>query len=194
MTVSKFILFFGLSFSFFTSCKGQTAPAKSKNSSQIDTSEYSKLQLYRQLFWNNLPKPSSWTNDYEGLFSDEEKVRLDSLMGSFEKETTTQFCLVTLDTIHTSKQKFNELALHIANAWGVGQKEKNNGVTICISRGHRMNRICNGYGIEKILTDNETKEILDEFFIGNFKKGEYFKGTFNGIITLIEKLRIKLKS
>ena len=44
------------------------------------------------------------------------------------------------------------------------------------------------------MTDNETKEILDEFFIGNFKKGEYFKGTFNGIITLIEKLRIKLKS
>ena len=27
---------------------------------------------YRQVFWDNLPKPHNWINDYENLFSNEE--------------------------------------------------------------------------------------------------------------------------
>jgi uncharacterized protein len=134
-----------------------------------DTSSNTKLQASRQIFWDSLPKPLSWTNDYEDLFSDTEKQKLDSIISAFEKETTMQICIVTIDTIYTSKEKFDDLALHIANDWGVGQKDKNNGVTICISAGHRRIRICNGYGIEKILSDEETKEIMNSYFISKFK-------------------------
>jgi uncharacterized membrane protein YgcG len=72
-----------------------------------DTSAYARLQIYRQIFWDSLPKPTSWTNDYEGLFTDTEKQKLDSIISAFETETTTQFCIVTLDTICTSKEKFD---------------------------------------------------------------------------------------
>jgi len=159
-----------------------------------DTSAYTKLQAYRQIFWDSLPKPTSWTNDYEGLFSDAEEQKLDSVISAFETETTTQFCIVTLDTLYTSKEKFDDLALHIAKTWGIGQRDKNNGVTICISKGHRRIRICNGYGIEKILSDEETKIIVDKYFISKFKEGEYFQGTLDGLVALVETLRQKLNS
>jgi uncharacterized protein len=128
------------------------------------------------------------------LFTNDEQKKLDSIIGAFEKETTTQFCIVTLDTICTAKEKFNELALHIANAWGVGQKDKNNGVTICISKGYRQIRICNGYGIEKILSDKETKDIMDKYFIAKLKEGEYFQGVQDGLVAMIDTLRKKLNS
>ena len=115
-------------------------------------------------------------------------------MSAFEKETTTQISIVTLDTIYTSKEKFDDLALHIANTWGVGQKDKNNGVTICISKGYRKIRICNGYGIEKVLSDEETKEIMDKYFITKFKQKEYFQSTLNGLLALVDTLRQKLNS
>jgi uncharacterized protein len=159
-----------------------------------DTSAYARLQAYRQIFWDSLPKPSSWTNDYEGLFNDDEEQKLDSIISAFEKETTVQFCIVTLDTIYTTKERFDDLALHISKAWGVGQKDKNNGITICISKGYRKIRICNGYGIEKILSDKETKEIMDKYFIARFKEGKYFQGTLDGLIALVETLRQKLNS
>jgi uncharacterized protein len=192
MTLLKFISPLLLSIFCLTSCISQTT---NKPLQQFaDTSAYRKLQAYRQIFWDSLPKPTSWTNDYEGLFSDDEEQILDSVVSAFETETSKQFCIVTLDTICTSKEKFDELALHIAKVWGVGQKDKNNGVAICISKGHRRIRICNGYGIEKILSDKETKDILDKYIIPKFKEGEYFQGTLDGLVALVDTLRQKLKS
>ena len=191
MTNFKFILSILLAVICLTYCNVQTQTNPSNKFS--DTSTYERLQVFRQAFWDSLPRPTSWTNDYEGLFTDSEKQKLDSIISAFEKETTIQFCIVTLDTIYTSKEKFNDLALHIANTWGVGQKNKNNGVIICISKGHRRIRICNGYGIEKILSDEETKEIMDKYFISSFKQGEYFQGTLNGLIAMIAMLRQKIK-
>ena len=112
----------------------------------------------------------------------------------FEKETTNQFSIITLDTFCTTKEKFSDLALHIFNSWGVGQKEKNNGLTITICSGYRLIRICNGYGIEKILSDLETKEILNKYFTPKFKEGSYFQGTKAGLIALIETIRLKQSS
>lgn len=83
--------------------------------------------------------------------------------------------------------------LRLANTWGVGKKEKNNGVTICISKGYRRMRICNGYGIEKVLSDAETKAIVDRDFIPSFKAGDYYKGTLMGLEAIMARLDAKMK-
>lgn len=182
-----------LLFLFFVFGLTMKSQAAIKTTQQLtDTTVSAKLQASRQLFWDSLPKPTGWTNDYEEIFNDNEEQQLDSVISAFEKETSAQICIVTLDTISTSKEKFDALALHIANVWGVGQKDKNNGVTICISKGHRRIRICNGLGIEKILSDKDTKEIIENDFIPKFKEGEYFQGTFNGLVALVNTLRQKL--
>lgn len=150
--------------------------------------ESQKIEIYRKIFWDSLPKSLNWTNDYENLFTDKEEDILDSIISDFNSKTGVQIAIVTLDTICTSKQKFDDLTLHIANTWGVGEKIKNNGILIGISRGHRKIRIQNGYGIEKIITDLQTKEIIDNYFIPNFKKNEYFIGTSIGLTELINLL------
>jgi len=53
---------------------------------------------------------------------------------------------------------------------------------------HKMT-IRNGYGIEKILSDSETKEIIDNAFIPSFRKDEYYQGTLNGLNKLMDILR-----
>lgn len=184
--LAKFMLLLFFSSSSLTSCNSQTT------GKPLQLSADERLQVVRQKFWDSLPEPTGWTNDYEGLFTASEEQKLDSIIGAFEKETTTQFCIVTLDTIYSSIDKFDDLALHIAKTWGVGQKDKNNGIVICISRGYRRIRICNGYGTAKILSDEETKEITDKYFIPKFKQGEYFQGTFNGLVALVDTLRQKI--
>jgi uncharacterized protein len=49
-------------------------------------------------------------------------------------------------------------------------------------------RINNGYGIERILSDEETAEIVNKQFIPNFKTGDFFKGTTYGI----EEIKLKI--
>ena len=52
-------------------------------------------------------------------------------------------------------------------------------------------RIQNGYGIEKMISDAETKEVIDKFFVPSFKNGEYYEGTLIGLSKLIELLNSK---
>lgn len=158
-----------------------------------DTSIQQQLSTYRKIFWDSLPKPIGWTNDFEGLFEDENEFVLDSIIRVFNSETGVEIAILTLDTIYTTKDKFDELTLLIANHWGVGQKGKDNGILIGISRGHRKIRINNGFGIEKLISDTETKVIIDNYFIPYFKKGQYYDGTLIGLTELIKLLKTKLK-
>lgn len=150
------------------------------------------VELIRKVFWNKLPKPASWTNDYENLYSKNEQHKLDSIISKFEIETTIEIGIVTIDTLKTSTENFDNLSLHIAQTWGIGKKDKHNGILIAISRGHKRIKIQNGNGIEKIITDKETSEIIENYFIPEFRKGEYYNGTLKGLMELISLLKSKL--
>ncbi|HEX8574712.1 MAG TPA: TPM domain-containing protein [Flavobacterium sp.] len=150
------------------------------------------IEHVRQTFWNNLPKPLNWVNDYEGLYTEEQEAGLNKTINKFEAETTIEIAIVTIDTLKVSKNKFEDLSLHIATTWGVGKKNKDNGILIAISKGYRVMRIQNGNGIEKIITDEETKQIIDNYFILAFKMGNYFEGTLNGLQELIRLIKTKI--
>ena len=142
---------------------------------------------------DSLPKPLGWTTDFEHLFQIEQIHLLDSTIAQYEKRTGVEIAIVTIDTTLTSKENFDDFVLQIHNAWGVGEEKLNNGIVIGISRGYRRMRISNGYGIEKYLSDAETKEIIDKVFIPSYKNAEYYSGTFQGLQALIQKLDQKMK-
>lgn len=137
-------------------------------------------------FWDSLPAPTGMVNDFENLFTTEEERLLDSIVNDFKNKTTIEIAIVTLDTSATLKDRFEELTLHLAQTWGIGVKEKNNGILIGISKGYRKMRIENGWGITKIISDEETKNIIDNNFIPSFKEGNYFEGTFVGLMKILE--------
>jgi len=145
-------------------------------------------------YWKNLPEYIGYTNDFEGVFTKEQIKKLDSLMRSYEERTSIQICVATIPATATPEEKFEDLTLHIAKSWGVGKKETNNGIFIGIAAGYRRMRIQNGYGTEKILSDNETKHIIDSVFLPEFKTGNYYKGTFDGILEIIKVLDSNTKA
>lgn len=140
---------------------------------------------------STMPSPISYTSDFEQLFTKAEITQLDSLIVYFQHRTNHQIALVTLGELQCNKENFNDYTLALANTWGVGQKEKDNGILIAISRQFRQMRIQNGNGIKHILSDDETKQIIDTAFIPNFKNGNYFEGTKTGLAALMKALEEK---
>ncbi len=139
-------------------------------------------------YWSNLPQPTGWVNDFDHLYTKAQQKTLDSLIADYEQKTSVEISLVTIPVTATDKKRFLDLTLHIANTWAVGKKDKNNGILIGISKEYRTIRIQNGLGIEKLISDNQTKEIIDHYFIPHFKKGDFFKGSYDGIIGIIKTL------
>ena len=104
-------------------------------------------------------------------------------------KTTIQIAIVTLDSSYVAEEEFDYFITALGNAWGVGQKNKNNGIMIGVSASLRRIRISNGYGIEAKLSDNETKKIIDEIVLPEFKERNYYTGLKKGLAAIMIKVR-----
>lgn len=133
----------------------------------------------------HFPKLRGSVNDFENLFSDQEEKALDSLIKNFEKRSSIEIVVVTLDTSMTTLENFNSYTLRLLKHWNIGKKDKSNGILIGISSSLQRVRISNSLGIEKSLSDLETRRVLDDFMFPKFRKGNFFEGTESGIKELV---------
>lgn len=142
---------------------------------------------------DGIPASIGKVSDFEKIFAKAQIDTLNKLLNDFELESGIQMVVVSIDTSLVSKAQFENFVLDLANKWGVGEKNKNNGVVIGFSTGHRKIRIANGYGVEKLISDRETNLVMERNFLVHFKKNEYYEGTIEGVKALIDLLKTKIK-
>lgn len=151
----------------------------------------SDLNAYRKNVYDNPPAPDGYVNDFEELFTDEQSQKLDSLIRDFEKQTTIQIALISFDTTMSCVDSLDALGLKMANSWGVGQKGKNNGVILGICSGYGRVKILYGMGLDGLISDNETTEIINKYFVPYYEKDEYYTGTTKGLSALMALLKTR---
>ncbi len=111
------------------------------------------------------PKPTAssgiYVQDNAGVFSASVSGYLQSLGRQLDQKTTAQLVVVTVPSLKGAP--LEDYSLQILRQWGIGNKEKNNGVLMLISTGDRKSRIEVGYGLEGALTDGVTGQIQDQY-------------------------------
>ncbi len=137
----------------------------------------------------HIPQANGSINDFTRLFTDGEVKSLDSLVSAYEKESTIEIVVATVSSKMVKEPDLEDYALVMLRMWGVGKKESNNGILVVISADLRRIRVENGYGIATVLSDAETKQIIDNSFVPKFKEGKFFEGTREGIISIINNLK-----
>jgi uncharacterized protein len=73
----------------------------------------------------------------------------------------------------------------LAEAWGIGSKEHNNGVLLYIALEDRALRIHVGYGLEGVITDALSKRIIERTLKPRFQQEQYSEGIHDAITLLI---------
>ncbi len=131
-----------------------------------------------------IPSSKGAVTDFEQIFTAKEIKRITNRIRAIKNSTGNEIAVVSLDSTHCNVKNFDGYVLHLANLWGVGAENLNNGVLIGVSEQFRKIRIYNGLAIETILSDNQTKEIIENNFIPKFKKNKYFRGVMNGLDAL----------
>lgn len=140
-------------------------------------------------YWNQLPQPKGWVNDFEDLYTDGQEHILDSVIRSYNSKVAVQLTIITIDSTNISREHFDSLIFKMANKWGVGESGKDNGIVIGISKAYRQIRIENGLGIAaKRISDKQTSEFIEKGFLPNFQKEHYFEGTIDGLNAIFEYL------
>jgi len=131
-------------------------------------------------------KPTGFVSDYAGMLKSEEKVLLENKLSEFEKQTTNEIAIVTIKSLDGNT--IENVAQDIFTKWGIGKKDKNNGVLLLISLEDRQTRIQTGYGVEPYLTDLGTSYIQSEIITPAFKQENYFVGINGTVDKMIESL------
>jgi uncharacterized protein len=130
-------------------------------------------------------KNQIWILDNEHLLTAGQIAKLDSLYNAHEKKTTNEIALITTHD-YGEDSSILIFALHFLRNYGIGKKDKNNGVAIVFSAKLRETFIATGYGTEKVLKDEIVKYIIDSLMIPRFKEGNYFEGIWEGSLAITE--------
>lgn len=128
------------------------------------------------------PKPSVasgiYVQDYAGVMQAADKQKILSIGQDLDNKTTAQVAVLTVKTLEN--MPIEDYALQVLRTWGVGNREKNNGVLIVIATEDRQSRIEVGYGLEGTLPDGLTGRIQDNYMLPYFRKGDYSSGILQG--------------
>lgn len=135
----------------------------------------------------DFPQLTGRVVDEAHLFDEPTKQWVTETSRNHETKTTNQVVVVTVNSLQGLSEE--AYAKQLGNAWGLGQKDKNNGVLILTSIQDRKIRIQVGSGLTSILTNDKAKEIITRDISPNFKKGDYNAGIRQGmgsVIALLE--------
>lgn len=136
-----------------------------------------------------IPEPTEefYVYDEVGILSNETKNQMISVNKELYDKTGAQVVVAILDRLpegFTSK----EAAVELFNTWGIGSKEKDNGILLLITMEEREFQMEVGYGLEGPIPDMIASRILEgmkEYFVdGEIEEGIIY--AFGNIVNKIE--------
>ena len=134
----------------------------------------------------SFPALSGRVVDVAGILSPATRNTLTSLLVEHEKQTKNQVVVVTVSSLQGTT--IEQYGYQLGRAWGIGVKGKNNGALLIVSPTTHDVRIEVGYGLEGLLTDAQSKLIIENVMLPSFRNGDYDGGVLNGTITMLQAL------
>ena len=122
------------------------------------------------------PKPKIETSVYDlaHMMTGMQAKALEQKLIRYSDSTSTQIVVVTVNSLDG-----RDIAMYgteLAHKWGIGQKGKDNGILILVSKNDRKMTIRTGYGVEHLLTDALSRRIIENVLKPYFKQGKFYEG------------------
>lgn len=128
-----------------------------------------------------------YVNDYAQLLTPEDAAGIRTLFTTLRSDWEIEAVVLTISTFkkyETQDTTLEEFATNLLNTWGIGDKEKNNGVLILVAVNDRKMRIELGAGYPEGM-DRKMKMVIDEFMLPQFKRNNYSRGIYQGAREMI---------
>lgn len=119
-------------------------------------------------------KTNTLVNDYASVLTQGEKQQLEQKLVAFNDSTSTQIAVVIIKS--TGDYDINQYGVTLLRNWGIGTKEKNNGILVLVDIDDRKMAIQTGYGAEGALPDIITQQIIQNDMKPKFRDKDYFGG------------------
>ena len=128
-------------------------------------------------------KPEGYVTDRAALLSVGPRQTLENQLREFELQTSNQVVVATFPSLEG--ESLEDLSIRIAQKWKIGQKNRDNGVLFLVFKDDRQMRIEVGYGLEGVLTDALSAQIIRNEVMPYFRQEQYEGGVLSGIKAIL---------
>ena len=126
-----------------------------------------------------LGNKSRFVTNPDSIISREAEATLDSLCYSLRQRGIAQVAIVAVEDIEPNDTF--AFAIKLFESWGVGNKERDNGLGILLVTGNREIRFVTGYGLESELPDAMCVHLQRTYMQPHFREGDYSQGMVEGL-------------
>jgi uncharacterized protein len=133
------------------------------------------------------PKLTGRVVDTAGLLNPQQQDALTQKLAALEQATGRQLVVATVPDLQG--YPVEDYGYKLGRAWGIGQKGANNGVILLVAKSERKIRIEVGYGLEPILTDALSGDIVRNQITPAFKSGDFAGGINAGVDAIAQQLQ-----
>lgn len=134
-----------------------------------------------------VPYLSGRVVDEAGVLNHETLNYLNNLLKAHEDSTSNQIAVLIIQSLEG--EVLEDYSLRVAETWGLGQEDRDNGVLLLISLGDRKLRIEVGYGLEGALTDALSNNIIRNEITPAFRIDDYNEGVRAGTEAIIAAIK-----
>lgn len=129
-----------------------------------------------------VPVNDGLVTDEAAILTVDQKETVASVLLQYQKDTSNEIAVLIVKTLDGMTPV--DAAVEVGRKWGVGSKEKDNGILMLIAYEDREVFIATGYGLEGAVPDIVASGVVNEDMLPAFREGKYYEGIMAGIDSL----------
>lgn len=122
------------------------------------------------------------------LLSPAAEAELTTKLATLEADTGDQLVVVTLDSLQG--YEIEDYGYRLGRAWKIGPSQTDKGVLLIVAPNERKVRIEVGYGLEPVLTDALSSQIIQTDILPPFRQSGFERGINAGVDAISTQLRL----
>ncbi len=125
--------------------------------------------------------------DQAELLSPAQEAELTQKLAALERASSRQLVVATVASLQDNP--IEDYGYQLGRQWRIGQQGANNGVILLVAPTERRVRIEVGYGLEPILPDALSSQIIEQQILPRFRANDYPGGIMAGADAIIAQLQ-----
>ncbi len=130
-----------------------------------------------------VPPLRAHLTDNAGMLDARQRAALEGVLADYEAKTGSQIAVLLLSS--TAPEAIEQYGIRVADAWKLGRKGVDDGVLLLVAKDNptalRRLRIEAGRGVQGVLTDAQSKRVLQDVIAPHFRQNDYYGGLVAGV-------------
>jgi uncharacterized protein len=133
-----------------------------------------------------VPAYHGYVNDEAGVLSEPRTAQLESFLDQLNKKTGVQFAVLTVPSC--APEDPTQFKTRVFNTWGIGDKERRDGLLLLVSITERAVYFETGYGLEGTLPDGWQSRMLRDLAFPEFRAGRPEEGITAAVLSASQRI------